>query len=235
MVTAIVNSNFPKSATDTLNRNGFITIPLPSNDKIEFPVSTHPDMLVFIGFDAVVCHRDYYNENRSTVDLILGEKKLILSDEIISKEYPLNAIFNAAIVGKNLLCNTKYISKHILGLAKENNANVIHVNQGYTKCSTLIVGENDIITSDRGIHAAAQASGINSLLICTGKVSLEPYEYGFIGGASGTYGNKVYFCGSLDAHPDKENICEFIAACGKECIFLPFDKLTDTGSILFVE
>ena len=104
-----------------------------------------------------------------------------------------------------------------------------------SKCSTLIVGENDIITADRGIHRVAQSAGINSLLIGVGNVSLEPYEYGFIGGASGTLGNTVYFCGDLKEHPDKQKIVEFISACGKECVFLPFERLSDMGSILFVE
>ena len=90
------------------------------------------------------------------------------------------------------------------------------------------------ITADRGIHRAAREAGINSLLIGAGNVSLDPYEYGFIGGATGTFKNKVFFCGDLEEHPDKQKIVEFISACGKECVFLPFERLTDTGSILFV-
>lgn len=235
MAKAIVNLAFPENAMADLSRRGFDVIPIPSSKDLVVPMSQHPDMLIFCGFDAVVCQKNYYNENRNTIDLIANGKKLIVSDENIGKEYPLDAIFNAAVVGNNLLCNKKYISKHILELTKENGINIIHVNQGYTKCSTLIVNNNDIITSDRGIHAAAQKAGINSLLIGAGNIELLPYEYGFIGGATGMYGNNVYFCGSLNEHPDKEKICEFIRSCGKEFVFLPFEKLSDMGSILFLE
>lgn len=236
MVNAIINSNFPKSAIEALNREGFITIPLPSNEKIEFPVSTHPDMIIFVGFGSLVCHRDYYLNNQELIDSLVNIHSLclLISDEEICSKYPDDAIFNACIVGNTLICNTKHISKLLLEVATTNGANIIHTNQGYTKCSTLIVGENDIITSDCGIHTAAQKAGINSLLIGAGNVSLEPYEYGFIGGATGLYGSKVYFCGNLDKHPDKEKICEFIESRGKECVFLPFDKLSDMGSIIFI-
>lgn len=235
MAKAIVNGKFSKDAKDKLSRMGFEVTPLPESRSLAYPMSTHPDMLIFIDFDSLVCHKNYYEGNRDIIYSIVNGSglSLALSEEKIDKNYPHDAIFNAAVVGNSLICNTKYVSRHILDIAKTQNANIIHTNQGYTKCSTLIVGENDIVTSDRGIHAAAQASGINSLLIGSGNVSLEPYEYGFIGGASGMYENKVYFCGNLDSHPDKEKICEFIAACGKECVFLPFDELTDMGSIIF--
>ena len=237
MSLAIINSAFPEKAIEQLNKYGHKTVFLPPSVALPHPMSTHPDMLVFIGFGALIVHRDYYEENRDIVDAIAkhGGCRLILSDEEIGKEYPRDAIFNAAVVGNVLLCNTKFISKYILELAKKNGASIIHVNQGYTKCSTLIVGENDIITADRGIHRAARETGINSLLIGAGNVSLDPYEYGFIGGATGTFKNKVFFCGDLGEHPDKQKIVEFISACGKECVFLPVERLSDTGSILFVE
>ncbi len=237
MSLAIINSTFPEKAIKMLSLDGHEIIALPPSKALPHPMSTHPDMLLFCGFGAIVCHKDYYEENRTLIDIIVNksENRLILSDEKIEEEYPRDAIFNAAVVGNNLLCNTRFISRYILELANINGINIIHVNQGYTKCSTLIVGENNIITADRGIHSAAQKAGINSLLIGAGNVSLDPYEYGFIGGATGMLENKVFFCGDLEEHPDKEKIVEFISACGKEGVFLPFERLTDTGSILFIK
>ncbi len=237
MTIAITNSGFPKSATDALEKEGFKTIPLPASKSLDQPMASHPDMLIFVGFDSLVCHRKYYEENKTVIDLIASEGalSLVLSDEEISPKYPLDALFNACIVGNMLLCNTKHISKHIIEIARSRGANIVHVNQGYTKCSTLVVNDNNIITSDRGIHLTAQRADINSLLIEIGGVSLNPFEYGFIGGASGSCGSKIYFCGNLYGHPDKYKICEFITLCGKECVFLPFDELTDTGSMFFIE
>ena len=194
-------------------------------------------MILFIGWGNLVCGKEYYEKNSEIIDLITSSASLalVLSEEEITEEYPHDAIFNAALVGNNLFCNTRIISKHILALAQENGANIVHVNQGYTKCSTLVVDRDHIVTADRGIHKAAQAAGVDSLLISSGNVSLEPYEYGFIGGASGETDGTIYLCGSLENHPDGEKISEFIASCGKKCTFLPFDKLTDMGSIMFIK
>ena len=237
MSLAIINSAFPEKAIEKLNADGHKTVLLPPSSALPLPMSTHPDMLLFIGFGAVIVHKGYYEANGAVIDAVAahGGLRLIVSDEEIGMKYPRDAKFNATVVGNNLLCNIRSVSRHILELAEENGVNIIHVNQGYTKCSTAVIGENDIITADRGIHRAAQKTGINSLLIGAGNVELLPYEYGFIGGATGTHGKKVYFCGSLDAHPDKDSIVKFVAACGKECVFLPFEILNDMGSILFVD
>ena len=236
MAIALVNCNFPAEAVNEISKHAKV-FSMPRAKYLPRPVSEHPDMIAFVGFGHIVCHKDYYENNNSLMDSIAseGNLKLIVSDEKISEKYPHDAIFNACQVGKFLFCNEKNISRHILDTASKNGAEIIHVNQGYTKCSMLIVGDNDIITSDRGIHTAAQKLEINSLLIGAGSVSLEPYEYGFIGGATGKLGNKIFFCGELEEHPDRVKIQEFISSCDKECIFLPFDKLTDMGSILFIQ
>ena len=234
MASALVNCNFPDRAIKELSKYATV-IPLPAAHYLTAPMAHHPDMLVFVGSGLFVCHRKYYIENSVLIDSIVARSalKLVISDEEIADTYPHDAIFNACTVGKFLICNTKNVSEHILDMASKNGLEPLHVNQGYTKCSTLIVGSNELITSDRGIHAAAQGVGIKSLLIDSGNVTLKPYNYGFIGGASGTLDNKVFFCGNLDGHPDKERIVSFISDCGKECVFLPFEELEDTGSILF--
>ncbi len=237
MSTALINCNFPDDAKAMLAADGINAISLPAWDELDAPMSAHPDMLLFLGFGHLICHRNYYDKNKSLIDSIARESNLglILSDEEIGKKYPRDAIFNACIVGDRLICNTNFVSKHIIELANKNNAQIIHVNQGYTKCSTLVVSNNDIVTADRGIHKAAQRNGINSLLIGAGNVSLEPYDYGFIGGATGLAEGKIYFCGGLDTHPDREKLLEFISLCGKKRVFLSFPELCDTGSILFIE
>ena len=236
MVRAIINCKFPTEAVKLLNDCGFDTVSIPEAEYLNTPMSTHPDMLIFIGFGSIVCHEYYYKCNKSLIDSIAHNSslELIVSCDEISSSYPLDARFNACVVGNSLLCNTKNVSWHILEAATKHGATIIHVNQGYTKCSTLIVDDENIITSDVGIHSAAQNSNINSLLISTGNVALDPYEYGFIGGASGTSSDTIYFCGNLDLHPDREKIIAFISERGKKCVFLPFEKLTDTGSILVI-
>ena len=93
------------------------------------------------------------------------------------------------------------------------------------------MSDNAIITSDKTIAKACVASGIDVLVVSEGNVSLPPYDYGFIGGTSGACGNKVYFCGSLDTHPDATKITEFCKSNGKDIISISDNIIFDVGTI----
>ena len=233
---ALINSQLNSRTKITLVTYGYKCLSVPAADYLSFPVSTHPDMLVFIGFGKLFTHKKYYNINRATIDDIITETSLslVLSDENIGDKYPSDVLFNCALVGDKLICNPKYVSEHILLEAQINNVTVIPVKQGYSRCSVCVVDNNSIITSDLGICNAAVANGIDCLLICSGNVSLPPYEYGFIGGASGSDENNVYFCGDINTHPEGEKICEFITSKNKNTVCLDEGMLFDAGSILFV-
>ena len=60
---------------------------------------------------------------------------------------------------------------------------------------------------------------------------MPPYEYGFIGGATGSDLNNVYFCGELKNHPDSDKIIAFCKKCGKKAVSLSRDRLKDYGTI----
>lgn len=146
--------------------------------------------------------------------------------------YPAEAAFNAACTGKYFIHNLKVTAPRLLDAAKSISMELIHVPQGYTKCSTVIVDERSIITYDRGIEKACSSAGLNVLLITPGHVLLPGYTTGFIGGCSGRIGDKVIFNGNLSAHPDFENICDFIQSRGLKCVWFDSYPLTDIGSII---
>ena len=219
-----------------LEKYGFAPILLPPAGFLSAPVASHTDMLIFMGFGRIFCHKTYYESNFALIDRIvaLSGLELTLSDEPTDKKYPLDVLFNACLVGKRLICNEKTVSKLILEAAKAQNYEIIHVPQGYTKCSVCKVSESAIITSDKAIAAACASAKIDVLQICEGHISLPPYEYGFIGGASGIWQDKVYFCGSLSAHPDGEKIEEFCKKHDKIAVSLSDGELQDVGSIFFI-
>lgn len=197
-------------------------------------VSTHPDMQIhFICTDTAVCHPDtakYYEE-------ILPAHIKILKGEIKAEgTYPRICAYNIARVGKFVICNTKYAEKSIIDFYIENGYEIIHVNQGYAKCNICPVSNNAFITEDVGIfNATKETEGITPILVEHGSVNLKGFDYGFIGGASGLFENKLLFCGSLAENPNKEKILYALKTYGCEYAELSDKALSDFGSIMFFE
>lgn len=219
-----------------LEKYGFAPILLPPADYLSAPVASHTDMLIFMGFGRIFCHKRYYESNFALIDRIaaLSSLELTLSDEPTDKKYPLDVLFNACLVGKMLICNEKTVSKLILEAARAQNYEIIHVPQGYTKCSVTVVSDNAVITADKAIATACRGAKIDVWEVSEGHISLPPYDFGFIGGASGVCGDNVYFSGSLDSHPDGERIKKFCEKHNKTAISLTDDGLQDVGSLFFI-
>ena len=233
----IVDHRIKEASLSALCREGFKPLLMAPANYLSDAVSSHTDMLIFLGFGRLFCHKRYYESNASLIDHICetAALTLTLSDEATGDRYPEDVLFNACIVGNRLICNERTISKLILASARELGYEIIHVSQGYTKCSICRVSENAIITADKSIAIACREALIDVLLISEGHISLPPYEYGFIGGASGIWQDKVYFCGSLSAHPDGEKIEEFCKKHGKIAVSLSNGELQDVGSCYFIE
>jgi len=155
------------------------------------------------------------------------------TDAELGMGYPAESAFNAACTGRYLIHNLKVTSPRLLDEARTAGMICIHVSQGYTKCSTVIVDERSIITYDRGIARACTAfHDLDVLLISPDHVLLPGYKTGFIGGCSGRVDDEVIFNGDLSAHPDFEAIRNFIEVRGLKCTWFDGYPLTDIGSIL---
>ena len=223
---AYISQNADKKIINALKQEGFEIILLAPFHALEKPVDTHADMLLLQINDILFAHKNYSCE-------IKGFNKIITIDEPMNAKYPNDVLLNIAIVGKYVLANKKYASKTVLDYLTNNGFVIHHVSQGYAHCSTCIVSDNAIITADKGIAETVQKAGLDALLINEGHISLPPYNHGFIGGCSGSYKDKIYFCGSLKYHPDGEKIHEFCKKHGKNIVELCDAPLIDIGGILF--
>ena len=79
-----------------------------------------------------------------------------------------------------------------------------------------------------------EKNGVNVTLISNGGISLPPYDYGFIGGASGVIGKNVFFFGDISKHPDCKKICSAIENAGYTPVSLSDEELTDLGGIIAI-
>ena len=111
----------------------------------------------------------------------------------------------------------------------------IFVKQGYTRCSVCKINDNAIITADKSIADEALVRGADVLLISAGNILLNGYDYGFIGGASVTYRNKIFFFGNIEKHPDYLKMCDFAEKYSVKLISLSNLPLCDIGGGVIYE
>lgn len=204
-----------KILQDYLQGAGYVLELVSSEGLVDPAIQNHPDVFLCrlgVGADAPLIR---------ALDAELG------------MGYPAEAAFNGACTGKYFIHNLKVTTPRLLDAARDAGMELIHVPQGYAKCSTVIVDERSIITYDRGIaRACAACSDLDVLLVSPGHVLLPGYDTGFIGGCSGRINDEVIFNGDLSAHPDFESIRDFIRSRGLKCVWFDSYPLTDIGSIL---
>lgn len=153
----------------------------------------------------------------------------------IDKDYPNNVMLNCVVLNDKLICNSKTISDEVLQMAIKDNLKIITANQGYTKCSTCIVSENAIITSDKSIYKSCR-NEMDVLLIRRGYIELLGTDYGFIGGSSFKYNrNTLVFTGNIKLHPDYESIKSFAENHNAELLSLTENTMIDIGSIIPID
>ena len=211
-------------------------------DKVILSETAHPQLIEYINTlgirvesvpnhngSMIGTHADLYYCQLNT-----GRGSMVFEGvrELVGSAYPKDCIYNAACTGKYFIHNTKITDPDLLAMARQLGMDIIDVKQGYSKCSCATVDENSIITSDAGIARACEDK-LDCLLISTGNVLLEGFDYGFIGGCSGRLRDEIIFNGDLSAHPDFWKIKGFIESRGLRVKYFPGYPLTDIGSLIF--
>lgn len=235
MKKVIIDSRAPKAVKATLCDMGFSLIQMPTFPALQTPVSAHPDMLLFIADKKVFCHADYQGIAKAELEEIADAGyEIITTKENISAEYPHDVLFNALSLNKHIYGKLDNISELIKADAETRGISLHSVKQGYAKCSVARVGECAAITSDASIYKAITADGYDVLLISAGHIGITEYDTGFIGGCSGCDGERLYFSGNIDLHPDADDIKRFCEKHGMQAVSLSDGPLFDIGTMFFM-
>ena len=238
MTVALVDKRIDSAARSALEVLGYHTIAMPKCPRLSEAVASHPDMLTLLVGDLLLTEDKYLGEARDVFDEIealVPRLKVEAIAETLSPKYPYDCLLNALLIGDMLFCRERSLSRDALELARMRGLKIIDVNQGYPACTVLALGEGHAITADRGMARAMQKVGIEVLLIEDGGIELPPHEYGFIGGAAGVHGDKVYFIGDISTHPCGREIEKFCRDAGFEAISLGDGRLRDLGRIIFID
>ena len=195
-------------------------------------IKGHPDILMHhAGDDAIVVAPNIYDKLAPKL-----EKKgfaLTKGAAWLHRNYPQNIAYNVLRIGKLAFHNTKYTDTEIRLLYEKLGVKLIHVNQGYTKCSVCVVDEYSVITQDIGVAKVLETNGIDVLHIEPGDIDIKELDYGFIGGASGLLSKDVIaFSGKISEMKNFDKIVEFITLKGIDIKILSNKKIMDIGSII---
>lgn len=224
----IVAENFPEKSLKILKEYGKI-VRTKSNKNLMKGLDTHTDILLHpLPSGELVVDRDnleYYKK-------IFPDKKILPSHSILSKKYPKDVPLNAFTFKNYFIHNLKFTDKVLLDYYKNSGYDMINIKQGYGKCSCLVT-EYFIITSDGGIYESLR-DFIPIYKIKHGEIRLQNFNYGFIGGASGVLGKKIFFTGDFSHHSSYEEILKIIKKYDYEIEILSKDPIEDFGSIYFI-
>ena len=208
----VMSGEYPEFVS-AMHDRGYKVIPTKRVDCFHKPEQFHADMQLLKIRDRIF-----------TLDTCLRKP---------SRDYPQNVLLNCLYLGNRLYGKLSAIDETVLEYCNEQGIELVNVSQGYTRCSTLVVNENAVITADPSIEKAMKAHGVEGLRISQSQIGLEGFDYGFIGGCSGRILDRIFFFGNIKNHPDYYEIKAFIDSYNSEleilCEGIP---LTDIGGIV---
>ena len=229
---AIVDYRISEEELISLENLNISPILCPKSTTVYDAINGHPDIQInILNEKELILNKD--------IDLNFSKKLLALGFNVhfthssLSDKYPYNIILNAVNLGNYFIHKLDCTDKNLLNL--NNKKILINTRQGYTKCSTAIVSDNAIITSDKSIIKSIKDTSIDYLYISPGNILLPGLNYGFIGGCCGLLDkNTLAFFGDLSYHPDCKIIIEFLNKHNIKPIYLKKGPLIDRGSLFII-
>ena len=209
---------------------GYGCVRLPAFERLDGPVSSHPDMLLSVISDStLLVDANYYSENAELFSECGARFKV--SSTRLEGKYPKDIAFDALSINGTVYGRTDCIAGEILDAHER----AVNVKQGYTLCSTLVT-DRCAVTADDGIYKALTADGVDVLKISDGGIALSGYSCGFIGGASAYDPDslQVIFFGDISLHPSGAKIVDFLENHGLRVRSFDGVPLTDLGGAKLV-
>lgn len=236
--------NLPKSAVSELIVSGRYTFVIDELKRLGISVIEANELSEVYGTekyhaDISVIHLCNDNLLVAKNNTVLVHKlsslgyNISLSEKTIFGKYPNCTALNAVLLEDKMICRASSIDDKLMEYCKNNSIRIIPVKQGYARCSTAVVAENAVITSDSGIYRACVENSIDVLKIESGYIEIEGYDYGFIGGSCGKLSHDILaFCGDVKKHKNYDDMKAFALNYGVNLLSLSNKKLFDVGGII---
>lgn len=215
---------------------------MPINSHVDARVSDHTDLSLFVSdvvyvapniFKSFVARLDEMRQTSIFHEHFTDnlEDRIICGVKLLKQEYPHNIAYNAVKLKNHFFHKLEYTESEIL---ESIICDRIEVNQGYTRCSTMVLTEGAVITEDVGLAQNYRNYGYEVLVVEKGHVVLPGFNYGFFGGTGGVIEDVLVLNGALKYHPDEVAIRAFVHGFGLRIEELYDGPLVDCGSILYL-
>lgn len=223
----IVGECYAARLSPALESFGVRVIPCPRNPYVDARLSYHSDLSVYhVGGKCFYLAR-HLRESELAKELEHLGASVRFSKARQGGEYPLDASLCALPLGDAVYHNAKICDELIV----QSTSRFENIKQGYAKCAVCPVSSDAVITADKGVARVLEKNGVRVLQVLPGGIVLDGFDEGFIGGAAFKIAPDVLaFTGSLDLHPDKEKIEEFLSECGVRPEYLTAGQAFDIGS-----
>lgn len=239
---AVVDFRMRKVEKEYIKSLGYEIVENGFNLNIYDEISAHPDIYYAKVGDMVFaapCKKDKlpFNVVNCTTE--------------VEGKYPKDVPYNICVVGNNALHNFKHTDSIIKFYLERHNYNMVHVEQGYTNCSTVVIDMDSCITSDIGIAKALMDLGVDTLFVTEPDIKLKrrtntifvdesrmSFEnsdmQGFIGGACARLGDTVIVFGDIANLINGNKIRKFVEKKGLKLHYFEGLDVVDYGGVLEV-
>lgn len=222
----IIDKKIPYQAKENLKQWGKI-LELESEEIVYPAISGHPDIFMFQYQNQLIISPQFPSKFKELlsdngINFQIGKSEL-------GQKYPKTTFYNVSAADGIFIGKSSTTDKKILDLSK--GYKWIESPQAYSRCNTIILNKNHCITSEITVHN----SNINSLFVDPEPIVLKGFSNGFFGGCVGLYNGKLFLIGSLDFHPQGDEISDFCNNLNIKIIELYDGPLFDGGGIFFLE
>ncbi len=224
-----VSQLLPNEMMSELTDMGIRAYKLGKTDNISSELAYHPDILVNNfrkGFWMCESGAKYIPRD-------FPRSMILESESELGHIYPYDCLFNNYRIGKNLICG-KGVDYLIKAYAMYDEYRIVYVQQNYTKCCSIPITQNAVITCDFYLARALRTNGYDVLTVNdSDDVGLSGFSHGLIGGCAGKLSEKLLvFTGNLNLYKYGNEIRDFCANHGVDAYSLSNNPMYDYGGIL---
>ena len=209
-----------------LESRGEAVLAVERDEVLPGPLKSHADLQVFplAGGTVLVNSRQ-----KRLTEALRAEGFDVLPVDDIGSSYPADCRLNGFMLNDRIVGNRKCLSRELL-----DRFDLINVNQGYARCSSIVLSGDTVFTDDISIfNRLSSEEGIDCRCFPQEEIVLKGYDKGFLGGCYGLISrNEILFSGDPSSLSNGQELIEALKEKGASIVCLSSSVPYDFGGIV---